>query len=360
MKSQCQMIILAALVSGLFNCAHAGDFIQLIPSGPPPSPDVAFQQRITRGEAVKTLLEYLGPAFNQSVVKSEMQSRFNSALSKGWKEADRLGQNGILIRTRYRVIAAELDVMSLSAEDVVYIGVGPSASAVCLSARCDVEIQPGPPAGTTTGAGSGYAWIERKGSGDKPAMKIYREQALIDPVRLAVFDSLARFNQQQAIRGLALDGYTARLRAKVTANKDREAVDALIANRDEAQRSLADVEKRLAQERERARKAAEGAKLLGTMSAVFSLASSIAALNQVTGLDLEKIAGGKIASKEELKELSERLAKEAGAKVTALEILQTTDRDKVTGAETKLIGIGIRYDMDPKNNNVFDLPISKP
>ena len=337
--------------------AWAVDYIQLVPSGPPPAPDIAKDFcGVARGKALKSLVEYLGPAFNQSQFRANMQSRFNAALDTGWKEAERLGQAGMVIRVRYRITQGELPDYDLRDEDVVYIGVGPSVLDVCISARCDLEIQPGPPLGTTFGKDSGYVWIAPKAAKGSPTMRLYGNAAVIDPVRLTVFNDQLVKQRQQEIRGAALDGYTKRLTERVAASKDQEPVKALIANRDEARRKLADVEKRLAEERERARKAADAAKMLNAFSAAFSLASSIAAFNASTGLDLEQIAGGKIPSKEDLLALVGRLAKEAGGKVQALEILQTTQRDSTTGAETKLIGIGVRYDMDPKDNNVFNPP----
>lgn len=333
------------------------DYIQVVPSGPPPAPDIAKDfGGVARGKALKSLVEYLGSEFNQSQVRANMQSRFNAALDTGWKEAERLGQVGMVIRVRYRIMQGEQPVYGLRDEDVVYIGVGPSVLDVCISARCDLEMQPGPPPGTTFGKDSGYVWITPKAPNGSPAMRLYRNASVIDPVRLTVFSDQLVKQRQQEIRGAALDGYTKRLTEKVAASKDQEPVKALIADRDEARQKLADVEKRLAEERERARKAADAAKMLNAFASAFSLASSIAVANASTGLDLEQIAGGKIPSKEDLQALVGKLAKEAGGKVKELEILQTTQRDSTTGAETKLIGIGVRYGMDPKDNNVFNPP----
>lgn len=337
--------------------AWAIDYIQLIPSGPPPAPDIAKDfGGIARGKALKSLLEYIGPAFNQAQVRANMQARFNAALDTGWKEAERLGQAGMVIRVRYRITQGEQPVYGLRDEDVVYIGVGPSVLDVCISARCDLEIQPGPPPGTAFGKESGYVWIAPKAANGGPTMRLYGNASVIDPVRLTIFNDQLVKQRQQEIRGAALDGYTRRLTEKVAASKDQEPVKTLIADRDEARKKLADVEKRLAEERDRARKAADAAKMLNAFAAAFSLTSSIAAANASTGLDLEQIAGGKIPSKEDLQALVGRLAKEAGGKVQALEILQTTQRDGATGAESKLIGIGVRYGMDPKDNNVFNPP----
>lgn len=337
--------------------ASSVDYIRLIPTGPPPSPDIAKDfGGVARGKAVKSLVEYLGQAFNQSQVRANMQSRFDAALATGWKEADRLGQAGIVIRVRYRITQGELPVYGLRDEDVVYIGVGPSVLDVCISARCDLELQPGPSAGTIFGKDSGYVWIAPKGANGNPTMKLYSNANINDAVRLTVFNDQLVSQRQQEIRGAALDGYTKRLAEKVAASKDQEPVKVLIAERDEARKKLADVEKKLAEERERARKTADAAKMLNSFAAVFSLASSIAAANASTGLDLEQIAGGKIPSKEGLQDLVGRLAKEAGGKVQDLMLLQTTERDNATGAESKLIGIGVRYDMNPKNSNVFNAP----
>ena len=340
-------------ICGSVGNATAADLIQLVPGGPPPAVDIAKDfGSIPRGKAIASLISYLGPQFNQSKLLGEMQERLDGAIAKGWGTATKLGQNGFVVRVRSRVTSGVQPMLSLGPEDVVYIGTGPSALDVCVAERCDLELQPAPPPGTKFSANSGYLWIAPANAKTSP-MRFHTSAQMLESVRFTVYSEQGLAGQRSAARAAALDGYVRQL-SKVTAStKDKAAVLELLSERDKAKAEFGEIEKKLAEERERARKAADAARMLTGLSTAFSLASSIAAANASTGLDLEKVAGGKIPNKQELSSLLKRLSDESGAKVTKFAIEQQSIRDGLTGAETRLIGIGIKYQMDPKEASVF-------
>lgn len=175
----------------------------------------------------------------------------------------------------------------------------------------------------------------------------------LDAVRMTINSDQLLLAQQRAARSQALDGYVRHLSEVTARTKDQAAVLELRAARDRATAKVAEIEKTLAAEQERARKAADAARMLTGLSAAFSLASSIAAANASTGLDLESLAGGKIPTKEALTGLLNRLSDSAGAKVKGLAVEQETLRDDLTNTETRLFTLGVKYQMDPKESSVF-------
>lgn len=348
-----RVVLFLLAICGSVGNATAADLIQLVPGGPPPAVDIAKDfGSIPRGKAIASLIAYLGPEFNQRKVLGEMQKRLDGAIAKGWGGATKFGQNGFVVRVRSRVTSGVQPVLSLRDEDVVYIGTGPSALDVCVAERCDLELQPAPATGTKFSANSGYLWIA-PGKGNASAMRFHTSAQMLDAVRVTVYSEQGLAAQRSAARAAALDGYARHLSEVTAKTKDKAAVLELLTERDKAKAKVDEIEKKLAEESERARKAADAARMLTGLSTAFSLASSIAAANASTGLDLESIAGGKIPTKEGLNSLLKRLSDESGAKVTNFAIEQQSIRDGLTGAETRLIGIGIKYQMDPKEASVF-------
>lgn len=348
-----RVLIAFLMVLGSGGTATATDLIRLVPGNPPPAVDIAKDfGSIPRGKAVASFIEYVGPEFNRRIVIGEMQKRLDTAITKGWDLSKKLGQNGFVVRVRSRETAGEQKVLGLRDEDVVYIGTGASALDVCVAERCDLELQSAPPPGTKFSANSGYLWIS-PGRGNESTMRFHTNTQMLEAVNHTVYSQQGLTARLSAARAAALDGYVRQLSVVTAQTKERAAVQELLAERDKAKAKVDQVEKRLAEEQERARKAADAANMLTGLSVVLSLASSIAAANASTGLDLESIAGGAIPTKEALNALLKRLSEESGAKVKALEFEQKSIRDGLIGSETRLIGIGIKYQMDPKDASVF-------
>ena len=91
------VVAIAVATSVLCSAGWAADYTRLVDSNPVPpltAPE-ATTRSLMLSSAVRLAVE-AGPAFNRSVVHSELQKAFDSALKEGLERASSQGQAGVL------------------------------------------------------------------------------------------------------------------------------------------------------------------------------------------------------------------------------------------------------------------------
>lgn len=315
------------------------DYMLIALEALPPLSKPIFSKIFTIKDAVE-LLSGLGPAFNDLAVKSRYEKAYRDALVIGLKDAKRLGQKGVLIRStlvKEPTPASGVDYYSLEGSGVEVIGIGPSANEVCVAQKCHISLAPPLPPNKEYVAG--YAFAEPMPRG-KIKVEQYRKADLETRTRL-VFDTPAvAAASLAATKSAAFAGYAQALRAQLKTREDRIDLDNLIKARLDAQAALKAIEDELAAEMARVARMARTSANLEMIVGVFSLASAIniASSSVGDGPGVAKLKGA--TSIDDVKSIMKEIEVQTGKTVNRLIIRQRTATNVINGVETRTLTIG--------------------
>lgn len=332
-----------------------GDYLRLVPSNPVPAPSapIAPPHLGFRG-AIIDILSMAGPMFNDVMVGQQLSKNFQDALNAGLQEAEKFGQQGLLIKVQIVSIpVAGGRFLKLRGKGAALVGVGPNADAVCFAARCYSTVEEKIPDGAGLTERSGYIWVEAEKEEGIFAATRYRIDTLEDRSRQIRLNEFVRSAYRSAVVATAIDGYAKRLAVRASDSTIKTAVMALIQSRIEARSRLEVIERDLMKGLRRARRAARASATLSQISGALSLASTIALANASLGEDVEKIAGGPMTSKADVAKAVMSIETTTGQKVRSLSVEQQTIRSSIGEWESRILQIGVELDVVPDGGSVL-------
>lgn len=341
------LVVLAAAIGAMWS-TYAADYTRLVDSNPVPpltAPEASSRAAIL-GSAIKLAIQ-AGPAFNRSIVYSELQKAFDAALKDGLEQATQQGQAGVLLRQRvYEQTTESGPLYSFGGgPGAWFVGVGMDPNSACYASGCDKSaVSAGvPPSGARVTSSSGYVWVQ-PGKGGYTVSN-YRADRLEERARVVRATTESQAAYERTMTASAIKGYAQALQQRIGDTENRKAVQQLLKSRDEALGQLQSVEKKLAEELRRAERAAKTSATLNSIAGALSLASTVAMASASLGEDLSKSPDAPFASKEAILDSVRKYGESSGLAVKALEIQRKTFRESATGSTMQLFQIGVNYDM---------------
>lgn len=347
------VIITAALLTISMN-ASSSDYVRLIESTPfPPAAAPMESSSAVRISSVIDIFSKAGPVFNSSAIYHEFNKNLDASLQAGIRDANRLGQTGVLIQTQIFGTTTDAGTYySLRGKGAYLVGVGNNPNDVCFASKCYQVLQEPAPSGVEPTEDTGYLWVERKKSGKGFHVSFYSTESIEGRARTIYLNEQTRSAYRQAIIGSSITGYATQLASAIKTKKEQAEVMALIKNREAAEIRYKDINTQLAKELKRAENAAKTSATLNAVAGVLSLASTIAFASVSMGEDLSKSSNGSLLSKEDVLNTLNSIELQTGQRVKTLSLEQEILKNSINGYESNILKIGVEY-LPPSNGSVM-------
>lgn len=315
-------------------------YTRLVPSGPVLPPLVP--QRAVNNTCVGGAFAEVFLAAQPYLVRLGVDKELQRVAAQALAEAEQVGQAGVLLKTR-------IAVQQLGMQEIHYplgsgvslVGRGSTPEAVLFSQGLNVLEPPVPEGMRLDTSASLYIWITR-GSASGQALKeaYYDIAALESYTRSVQANQLSRQAMQEATKAAFIEGYGRMLEATAKTEEDRKFVQALMQSRSQASERLKSVEQTLSTRLEQAEKAARAAALWNTLSAVFSVSSSVALASATTGQKIQTPNGQTPKTAAELTQALDALTAQTKAAAEAFKQKVEVERALLKTLEESLLKSG--------------------
>ena len=332
----------------------SSDYIRLIESSPfPPAAAPVESSSAVRLSSVIEIFSKAGPIFNSLVVYHEFNKNLDASLQAGLKEANRLGQKGVLIQTQIFGTTTDAGTYySLRGKGAYLIGVGNDPNDVCFASKCYQTLQGAVSSGVEPTEDTGYLWVERKTVGKGYQVSFYNTESIEGRARAIYLNEQARDAYRQAILGSSITGYATQLASVVKTQKEKSEVMELIKNRESAEIRYKEINTQLTKELRRAENAAKTSATLSSIAGVLSLASTIAFASISMGEDLSKSTNGSLLTKEDVINTLNSIQFQTGQRVKTLSLEQESIKNSINGYESNILRIGVKF-LPPDSGSVI-------
>jgi hypothetical protein len=321
-------------------CLAGDDFIRLVPSGPI-LPPLAPLKAVNETAMHKNRADFFGtlqPVLVQVGVDKELARLADPALA----EAGRVGQAGVLFKTRiaYQQIGTQRFWYPIG-NGVSVVGHGPSPEAVVYHYGLNVLEQPVPAGMNLDSELSAYIWVTRQfDQNGTIAAAQYGIDSLESYARTIKASEQAGKGLEAAAKGAYLESYGQMLMRTSQSEQDRMTIQALLRSRTEAAEQLKQTEGELSMRLERAEKAARSAAMWNTLSAVFSVGSSVALASATTGQKIQTPSGASPRTSDELTRALQSLASETKDLARAIQLRAQIQQQALEALQQSLLNQG--------------------
>lgn len=275
-------------------------------------------------------------------VKNEVKSSFQAAVARGLAEANKSGQQGVLLNVQYAENRTATDQWISGGpvgEGVSIVGIGPDPGAVCFITRCDKPsgAQLNPSAARRYTNDSDYYWVGRTANPKDIrrgyVISRYSRQALETWTTQVVINDSAAKSFAKATNIRIVDGLAQRLAEEANTGVARAEISRILALRDQARTELDRVESELATELNRQ---AERAKTLETLK-VMSWALSAGQLANMAAISRKDDGTSTLSLEQQLKA--------GGAHIEVLRSRSAQWTDKFDGTTKFLLDQTVQYSV---------------
>ncbi len=315
-------------------------YVRLVPSRPsmPPFAPLKAVNNTSLAGTSAELFADIQPLLVKTGVYLEMLRVEKLALA----QAAAAGQAGALLKTRIAVHQVGMDAYHYPVgSGVNLVGYGPSAEAVVYYQGLNVLEEPVPKGMTLDQPSSLYVWIPVvPGNQGEPAYATYDINGLESYLRVVKANALARKGLEEKAKASFIDGYGRMLEATAKSEEDRKVVQVLLQSREEAMGRLRKTEVELNARLERAAKAARAAAMWNTLSAVFSVGSSVALASATTGQKIQTPSGQTPKTATELTAALNSLAAETQSLAKAIQQSAEVQRQLLNSLQQNLLNAG--------------------
>lgn len=237
---------------------------------------------------VGTFLELALPKLVDELRSQAIGLEFAKRAEDGLRKAIAEGGSGVLLRvTKVEVWYGTVRTESIWGTGVESFGTGRSATDACVNSRCWERVDALPRDYAFT-ADSMFYWVSLKA--DQPGEKYVNLEGFAsgnggieDAARLIVTNSKLQDIQRRATWARKVEAYAANIKANAAREEDRQNVTLILENRKNALQAIESIERNLAIERDRAKRAADARKIYDTLSTIMSLGANLAIVSGVIG-----------------------------------------------------------------------------
>jgi hypothetical protein len=322
---------------------------------PPSAPKKSFPLLTAKG-LLQAFAEK-GPWFNETSVRVALFKRLDEVTKAGTLETLGYGQRGFLIKVQVleQSTGAGQTFYSLHNSGVAYIGTGPDADGVCAATRCYLDLAPRPEVGKKYTWGSDYYWVVPGKNGKVTAEQLDMTE-FEQRARLVSLNSSLDADMRELAFNRALSDLGDRLEYLARGNAEKRRVQEYLTRRSKLTAEIEELERDLARQLERAKRAASTASTLNVIAGAFSLASAIAMSSASIGEDVQMASVKPITTLDELKAALNNVGSDATGRVQSLRARYSSLRSEKLGIEASLLDISIQFKMEPSSIPVLRVP----
>lgn len=333
------LLFLGLALSHSMGIADDG-YVRLVPSRPsmPPLEPLKSVDSTSIAGSSAELFTDIQPLLVKLGVYLEMLRVEKLALT----EAAAAGQAGVLLKTRVAVHQVGMEAYYYPVgSGVSLVGYGPSAEAVVYYQGLNVIEEPVPKGMALDQPSSLYVWVPLiPGNQGKSAYATYDINDLESYVRMVKANALMRKALEEKAKASFIEGYGRMLEATAKSEEDRKVVQVLLQSRAKAMERLKNIEVELNARLERAAKAARAAAMWNTLSAVFSVGSSVALASATTGQKVQTPSGATPKTATELTSALNSLAAETQSLSNAIQQSAEMQRQLINSLQESLLKAG--------------------
>lgn len=247
------------------------------------------------------------------------------------------GQPGVLALVEVERARNETGLRDLVGDQVQVIGAGTEPGSVAI-AHAQLNVMPiGQRSGTILDEdASFYYWIKRDGDGVR--ISTIPVSLIKTQVVHALTEKAFREDRNEKSFVEARRAAVAYLEANLADAERKMRLSSLLKQEAQRQQDIEAVDKRLASELERQRRAQSALTILSTISRGFTLAQQISSFTAALGSDAPAAAAA-AGSNQELRSIADKLLGESQAAGSKLQVQETEYRNDLTGTKIEILNV---------------------